>query len=134
MSSILGGWLGTYAYARGAGRPPVRFEALFSRHVGGFAGSILDDAGYGDADVLNGVQSGVQVTFVKVYRAQVAGLVPIRYSGVLSDDGQQLNGTWELVTRFGAPERGSWEARRLWWDEDVQSTEAVEERTLATVE
>jgi len=126
--SIAGGWLGTYYYD--SHREPSRFEATFSPlgADGRFAGRILDDSLLGEASANNGVQTGRSISFVKVYirppRSHITA--PVYYEGTLSEDGKTMAGTWRLTQST----HGTWEARRLWFEEAgeeaLQESEAAE--------
>lgn len=129
MESIAGGWLGTYAYGVGDSRPPVRFEATFQSQGDGFTGRILDDGELGEAQVEGGVQTGAQVAFVKRYQQRRRDVAPVHYQGALSEDGMALTGTW-ILTAGGYRLAGSWEARRLWWDEGQRVLEETDVQTL----
>ena len=122
--TIGGGWLGTYAY-KGvlSAQPPVRFEATLTPpdSNGRFTGSILDDGGLGEADV-RGEQSGTGIRFSKTYRRR--GQAAVSYEGTLADDGQTMQGTWQIA---GAA-RGVWDARRAWSESgDAEAEEIAEE-------
>lgn len=119
--TIAGGWLGTYAYGERAGRqPPVRFEATWAAgDAGRFTGTVLDDGPLGEAHT-DGMQSGRQVAFTKVYVNDASSLLhPIAYEGTLSEDGTQVTGTWRLGIATG-----TWDARRLW--SATEGTEQVQ--------
>lgn len=109
--AITGGWLGTYAYGGAeADRPPVRFEATWTMQGDGgrFTGPVLDDGPLGEAST-DGMQTGRQVAFTKVYVAQSSSLThPIAYEGRLSEDGTTIAGTWRLSNISG-----TWDARRI---------------------
>jgi hypothetical protein len=117
--TIGGGWLGTYAYKGAlAAQPPVRFEATLTPpdSDGRFTGSILDDGGLGEADV-RGEQSGTGLRFSKIYRRR--GQAMVSYEGTLADDGQTMQGTWQIRAAHGV-----WDARRAW--SEISSTAAEE--------
>jgi hypothetical protein len=113
--TIAGGWLGTYYYDTVAERE--RFEASFITvgSQGDFRGQILDDGPLGEANV-EGVQVGVFVTFTKVYVKPPAdhATAPVYYEGEMSEDGKRIVGTWRIVEGHST---GTWEARRLWFEE-----------------
>jgi hypothetical protein len=115
-ATIAGGWLGTYVY-KGLlqANPPVRFEARFIMSGSGegqFSGTILDDCNLGEATV-DGVVSGRSVKFTKTYATAKARSGQIEYQGLLSDDGNQMTGTWHM----GKLGNGVWEARRSWQED-----------------
>lgn len=125
--SVAGGWLGTY-YHHMAGVPPTRFEATFTltgATGSHFRGVILDDGPLGEARVTGGAQTGRHVRFTKTYVQQSEALgntFPVRYEGTMSEDGRTLRGEWHLTHRLPwnkkpVIERGTWEARRLWFEQ-----------------
>ncbi len=125
--SIAGGWLGAYAYSgRDADKPPVRFEAAWAAtgDEGRFTGTVLDEDGGGEAET-DGMQSGHQVAFTKVYVARAESyLHPVAYEGALSEDGMTVQGTWRIKEATG-----TWDARRLWSPGGAQDARQ-EEATL----
>lgn len=87
----------------------MRFEATWTmqNEEGRFTGIVLDDGPPGEAET-NGMQTGRQVAFTKVYINQSSSYThPIAYEGTLSEDGTQIAGTWRLSTLSG-----TWDARR----------------------
>jgi hypothetical protein len=126
--SIAGGWLGTYYYDSYS--EPTRFEASFSAmgRDWRFGGRILDDGPLGDANAINGAQTGQKVSFVKVYVRPPGGhiTVPVYYEGQLSEDGKTMSGTW----RLSLSTTGTWEARRLWFEEAEEAMQPESERLL----
>ena len=116
QGTLGGGWLGAYAYkGRLSGQPPVRFEAALTEAGDGgrFHGTILDDDGYGEADV-RGEVSGQGVRFSKEYRRR--GLGAISYEGTLAEDGLTMAGTWRVADAHGV-----WDARRSWSDSGLSA-------------
>jgi hypothetical protein len=130
QGTLGGGWLGTYAYkGRSNGRPPVRFEATLTETGDGgrFHGTILDDDGYGEADV-RGEVSGQGVRFSKEYRRR--GLGTISYEGTLTEDGLAMAGTWRVSNAHGV-----WDARRVWSNQGLSAEdETVEDAAKETAE
>lgn len=115
QGTLGGGWLGTYAYkGRLQGKPPVRFEAtLTETGDGGFVGTILDDDGYGEADVRGG-RSGQGVRFSKEYRRRGMGI--ISYEGTLDEESRTMAGTWRVADAHGV-----WDAHRAWSDHGLSA-------------
>jgi len=109
--SIAGGWQGTYTDGdTPSPRPPVRFEATWTMQGsdGRFTGHVLEDGLGGEAET-DGMQTGRQVAFTKVYVDQSDSYThPIAYEGTLSEDGRAVAGTWRLSTLSG-----TWNARRM---------------------
>jgi hypothetical protein len=143
VHTIAGGWLGTYYYGNTV-QTPERFEATFSTpgREGNFGGRILDDGVLGEANVIEGVQSGREIAFIKIYVRPPAGheTAPVYYEGTMSEDGKLLTGTWML--HFSSRRnrtstlRGTWEARRLWTEvaEEIRDEEPEAlRRELSTI-
>jgi hypothetical protein len=128
---ITGGWLGTYYYDRYG--EPARFDATFSTMGGDgrFGGRILDDGALGEANAVDGTQTGRTVSFVKVYIRPAAGHVtaPVHYEGQIAEDGKTIAGTWKLSPNT----TGRWEARRLWYEEAETSSQPESEAVLVGV-
>jgi hypothetical protein len=116
---ISGAWDGVYIYTgRQQQMPAIRFQAVFttSPEAGRFSGEIMDENGFGEAEVA-GTREGRSVRFVKKYRRTLyPRAFPISYEGVLSEDGFSISGTWLIVQKlFGIiPLRstGTWWAQR----------------------
>ncbi len=120
IPSIAGHWLGTY-YHDWPGHEPCQFEANFSDadNRGAFRGRILDDGPLGEANI-EGTQVEVVIAFVKVYinPSPDSHTSPIHCEGTLSEDGNQITGTWKIPPPPDDPRRdyavtGTWEARRI---------------------
>lgn len=122
QGTLGGGWLGTYAYKGGRqSQPPVRFEAtLTETGDGGFAGAILDDGQFGEAQV-RGERSGQGIRFSKLYSG--VKLPPVSYEGTLSEDGQTMAGTWQI----NRTDHGVWDARRAWSDHGLAAEDETAE-------
>ena len=122
QGTLGGGWLGTYAYkGRQQSQPPVRFEAtLTETDAGGFAGTILDDGEFGEAQV-RGERSGQGVRFSKIYKGRK--LPPVSYEGTLSEDGQTMGGTWQI----NRTDHGVWDAHRAWSDHGLSAEDETAE-------
>ena len=120
IPSIAGSWLGTYYYDW-PGHDPCAFEANFSLSgdEGAFGGRILDDGPLGESNI-EGTQTDAAIQFVKVYidPPRDSHTSPIHCEGTLSEDGNQITGTWKIPPPPDDPRRdfaltGTWEARRL---------------------
>lgn len=110
-----GSWRGNYYYEsvpRACG-----FEAVFLEINGHVEGNILDDGKLGEARVI-GTFANSHLTFTKTYFN--SSLQVVSYEGVLSDEGKQLSGTWQIqrITR------GRWVA---WRQEDEIPDEQIED-------
>ncbi len=113
--SIAGDWQGTYAFDDpDAARAPVPFQAAWAMQgeTGRFTGPAQDNGAGGEAST-DGMQSGRQVAFTKVYVDRSSSyLHPVAYEGTLSEDGTQLAGTWRVAALSG-----TWDARRVLSDD-----------------
>lgn len=117
--SVQGSWLGNYYYDGGA-QLPCSFEAVFVESGGRVDGSILDDGRLGEAQV-SGSFSYPSLTFTKSYYNST--LTPVRYDGVMSEEGKKLSGRWHISGDC----HGTWHA----WRSDCEEEES---ETLETVE
>jgi hypothetical protein len=102
--SVQGSWRGHYSYA--SGNDSFGFEAVFLESKGYVEGNILDDGNLGEATA-TGSFTCPKLEFVKIYRS--AGAAPIRYRGILSDEGKLLSGTWRISPKI----YGTWIAKRF---------------------
>jgi len=102
MADLSGAWLGTY-WQQGK---PTRFEATLIQIGNMLTGNILDNSYMGEAS-LSGDVIGQQVQFTKRYL--VRKQISVKYQGIISDDGDSMQGTWNL----GKYDSGSWEAHRI---------------------
>ena len=101
MIDMSGSWLGTYWQ----GGQPTRFEATLVQGGSILDGRILDNSYLGEACV-RGELIGNRIFFVKRYLTTSPS--PIRYSGMLAEDGNYMHGHW----RIGYFDSGTWEAYR----------------------
>lgn len=102
--SVQGSWRGRYFYA---GDPTAHgFEAVFIEAEGLVEGNILDDDYLGEATVGGGFNFP-HLKFTKTYRA--AGTVPVRYQGMMSEDGKTISGRWTINAQEVS---GTWTAFR----------------------
>lgn len=99
MGDVNGAWLGTYWQ----NDMPTRFEATFVQGGNILSGRILDDSDLGEAQI-SGDVTGRHIRFTKRYF--MGAHAPIHYSGNLSEDGNHMQGQWQ-IERYG---RGLWEA------------------------
>jgi len=101
--SLSGSWRGHYTYAGGKGS--YGFEAVFIENNGAVEGNILDDGRLGEAGVY-GVFTYPKLEFTKNYYS--AALHAVKYQGLMSEDGNTLTGTWNIMkTQYG-----TWVAKR----------------------
>jgi len=100
MADISGTWLGTY-WQQGI---PTRFEATLVQSSTTLTGRILDDSYLGEAE-LTGEVIGRSVSFIKRYFMTYQDV--IKYTGILSEDEDYMQGKW-IIGR----DSGQWEARR----------------------
>lgn len=108
-TNISGYWLGTYWQAG----HPTQFEAALLQGGSVLDGRILDENYLGESWI-KGELLGYRIFFIKRYLTTSPN--PIRYSGMLSDDGNYMQGHW----RIGYFDSGTWEAYRT---DDVLTTE-----------
>lgn len=100
-NNINGCWLGTYWQAE----QPIQFEATLVQGGSVVDGRILD-ANYLGESSIQGELMGQRIFFIKRYLTTSPN--PIRYSGVLTEDGNYMFGHW----RIGSFDSGRWEAYR----------------------
>ncbi|MEM8611578.1 MAG: hypothetical protein AAGF93_06135 [Cyanobacteria bacterium P01_H01_bin.105] len=101
MAELTGPWLGSYWQANS----PTRFEATFVQAHNSLSGRIVDDGSLGEAQ-LQGQITGRHITFTKKYFKNPSYIV--RYTGTVSEDGDHINGQWQV----NAKQSGPWEAHR----------------------
>jgi hypothetical protein len=109
MANLTGTWLGTYWQDD----MPTRFEMAITQGGNALSGNILDDGNLGEATI-TGEAIGRNIQFSKQYVSTSQG--NILYQGLLSEDGNLMQGEW--ILRMYSPaygERtdfGRWEATR----------------------
>jgi hypothetical protein len=106
-TNLTGIWLGLYSYPRAL--EPVSFTATLIETGNRLSGSTHEanrfDAGTLYATLL-GSRDGRSLFFVKSYDAPKRGYAnPIRYDGMVSDDGSEIEGRWII--------RNNWSGRFL---------------------
>ena len=101
MADLSGSWLGTFWQHA----TPTRFEATLLHGGNSLSGHILDDGPGGEA-TLKGAVVGRRVSFIKRYI--ISDLAAIHYTGTLSEDGNFIQGEWQIGKRL----QGNWEATR----------------------
>lgn len=101
MAELTGPWLGSY-WQNSA---PTRFEATFVQARNSLSGRIIDDSPLGEAQV-QGQVTGHNVSFSKKYFNNPG--YTIRYTGIVSEDGNHISGQWRLSAKLTGP----WEAHR----------------------
>ncbi len=74
------------------------------------SGNILDDGRLGEADVAGSFSYPV-LKFQKIYRNRA--LDPVHYQGMMSEDGNEIGGTWALRSKAGGAASGRWVMRRF---------------------
>jgi hypothetical protein len=112
---MIGNWNGLYWYDSSAETGPTEFAAEFRSELQdyAFSGTITDSVPLMEAGV-KGTIDGATVEFVKQYTRPGCLGIPrasIRYTGTISDDGNRIQGDWELK-QFLITIRGSWQAER----------------------
>ena len=100
MADLSGIWLGTY-WQQGQ---PVRFEMTVVQGGNTINGNILDDNYLGEASLI-GTIAGRSVSFTKKY--VMGSRHSVQYSGTVSEDGNTMQGKWQILVF-----RGAWEAQR----------------------
>ena len=104
--NLSGVWEGTYSYPDGSGRDPVPFELLLIHKEGdnSFRGEIKEPRTFGDdngpwlhAEVVGTYHpEGHSITFKKQYDGTNGVNHAVLYSGDVTQDGTQINGTWKV--------------------------------------
>lgn len=100
MTDLSGTWLGTYWEQK----QPVRFEMTLIQGGNTISGNILDNNELGEAS-LTGTITGRSVSFTKKYL--MGSRHTVKYSGTVSENGNTIQGKWQILTFMGA-----WEAQR----------------------
>ena len=101
MANLNGTWLGTY-WQQGV---PTRFELSLVQGGNTISGSILDDSRLGEASLVGEV-IGRRISFTKRYLT--SSRYTIDYTGTVSEEGNFMEGTWEVKSFDSGP----WEAHR----------------------
>ena len=99
---LTGAWQGLFHYP--IAKPPVPFTAELTDTEGGLLGSTMETGEIGDAAgrtlsaTLQGRRDGRAVKWLKIYDAEYAHYDAVRYEGVVSADGLEIEGRW-IVAR-----------------------------------
>lgn len=120
MTDLSGSWLGTYWQQK----QPARFEMTLVHGGNTISGNILDNNDLGEAS-LTGTVTGRSVSFTKKYL--MGSRHTVKYSGTVSEDGNTIQGKWQILIF-----RGAWEAQRI--DDNLsleQTSRTVEKIPMA---
>lgn len=97
---LSGSWHGLYSYPRT--KAPVHFEASLNETDGWLLGTICETGTVGAAAgltisaSLQGRRTERTVTFLKMYDGSFRGYDSVRYVGVVSEDGTEIEGRWTV--------------------------------------
>ncbi|MBK6414442.1 hypothetical protein [Sphingopyxis sp.] len=96
---MTGLWIGQYWYPE-PWEPPCSFIATLSDNQGSLSGSTSEAsdllAGADERADVRGTRSGTAVSFYKYYDGDAAYGHAVAYEGILSTDGQQVDGHWSI--------------------------------------
>lgn len=97
---VTGEWTGIFNYPDP--HPPNGFEAVLREVAGTITGETrevsdsAEDVDKIQCAMLDGTRSGHAVTFTKHYDEMHRAANPVRYDGVLSDEGDEITGRWTI--------------------------------------
>jgi len=93
--NLTGFWHGQYSYPK-ATHAPVPFGANLIQSEDCLGGSVTERSIRGRTlyATINGRRDGSTVSFVKVYEANSGPYTSVAYTGVLSEDGLEIDGDW----------------------------------------
>ena len=103
---VTGKWDGTFSYDHDYG-PVTPFLAELEENSGAIGGKIIEpDAYHGSLvtlqAIVSGQRDGSMVSFIKTYGNAPEGYeFPVRYEGILSEDGLSITGRWRLLLGSG---------------------------------
>ena len=102
---MTGLWTGQYWYPE-PWEPPMGFVATISDNAGSLSGTTTESSdvfiGVDERADIRGTRSGTSVSFYKYYDGAGAYGHSVTYDGVLSADGQQVEGQWSLDDYSGS--------------------------------
>lgn len=102
---MTGLWTGQYWYPE-PWEPPMAFVATISDNAGSLSGTTTEASdifiGVDERADIRGTRSGTSVSFYKYYDGTGAYGHSVTYDGVLSADGQQVEGQWSLDDYSGS--------------------------------
>ncbi|MDO9369929.1 MAG: hypothetical protein Q7T68_15285 [Sphingopyxis sp.] len=102
---MTGLWTGQYWYPE-PWEPPMGFVATISDNAGSLSGTTTEASdifiGVDERADIRGTRSGTRVNFYKYYDGTGAYGHSVTYDGVLSPDGQQVEGQWSLDDYSGS--------------------------------
>ncbi|WP_448501311.1 hypothetical protein [Sphingomonas sp.] len=96
---LTGEWTGIFSYPHSL--PSTAFEAVLTDRDGVLAGTVSEPDLYGPGNVIaaiEGTRDGNAVRFGKYYPAGAEddGYDMVAYSGLLSQDGNEISGHWDI--------------------------------------
>lgn len=96
---MTGLWTGQYWYAT-PGEAPMAFVATISDNAGSLSGTTTEASeffvGVDERADIRGTRSGTYVSFHKHYDGNAAYGHSVVYQGMLSSDGQRVEGRWSI--------------------------------------
>jgi hypothetical protein len=105
--NLTGQWQGQYSYSDRT-KSPVPFSATLNDNGAWLDGLVEETGTAGDAKglvigaTIQGRRSGHSVTWIKLYHRTFRLYDSVQYNGEVSQDGQEIEGRWQIGTRaFG---------------------------------
>jgi len=107
-SSLTGVWHGLYTYASHPHMPESHFVCILIDNGGRLSGTVHETmnryrAAPSEASaIVDGAHYRGNVTFLKTYDGTAGVTHSVSYAGVLSGDGEEVEGDWRIDSRYGA--------------------------------
>jgi hypothetical protein len=100
---LSGAWSGIYSYP--SRFPPNSFEAVLRDAGGSLTGTTTERDGVFDGNrtlhaVIDGQREGASVRFLKMYDMGGEDYDVVRYTGIVTEGGDEISGTWEVPGRW----------------------------------
>ena len=106
-SSLTGVWHGLYTYASHPHLPESHFICILIDNGGRLSGTVHEtmnhyrSAATEVSAMVDGAHCGGHVTFLKTYDGTGGQTHSVSYAGVLSSDGEEVEGEWRIDSRYG---------------------------------
>jgi hypothetical protein len=130
-SSLTGVWHGLYTHASHPQIPESHFVCILIDNGGRLSGTVHETmnryrAGPAEASaMIDGAHCGGHVTFLKTYDGTGGQTHSVSYAGVLSGDGEEVEGEWRIDGRYGVLTGHFLMIRKRGQDQAAEVTTAV---------